>query len=206
MIKRGSLEELERFTKMVSTDRVTFVNELESVLRMALQSGDMTFSSDGSEERTVSQGAPITNEILLQIMSLEKLHLGLDFSGSPFGNEGLRSFGEGLKALKSVAQLSVDFSCCESIGDEGLRSFGEGLKALKSIAQLKLNFYQCYSVGDEGLRSFGEGLKALKSVAQLQLHFSRCDWIRPGLPGSGGTGTAQASQAVVVLVPPRLPR
>ena len=37
VIKRGSLEELERFTKMVSTDRVTFVNELESVLRMAIQ-------------------------------------------------------------------------------------------------------------------------------------------------------------------------
>eukprot|EP00825_Cyclidium_porcatum_P018976 TRINITY_DN215_c0_g1_i25.p2 TRINITY_DN215_c0_g1~~TRINITY_DN215_c0_g1_i25.p2 ORF type:complete len:116 (-),score=20.83 TRINITY_DN215_c0_g1_i25:238-585(-) len=77
------------------------------------------------------------------------------------------SFGESVKELKNLQQLTLDIRS-NSIGDNGAKYIGESVKELKNLQQLTLYFYG-NNIGDNGAKFIGESVKELKNLSQLNL-------------------------------------
>ena len=79
--------------------------------------------------------------------------------------------GQGLKELKQLQHLEMNFSFCSKLAD--VSSIGQGLKELKNLQHMNINFSRCFQLAD--VSSIGQGLEELKNLRYMELDFRECD-------------------------------
>lgn len=101
-------------------------------------------------------------------------HLSLNLSYSYLGDKEVEIFSIGLKEMKNLSMLNVDFSHNHLITDKSVETFLHTLKGLlSSLTGLKLSFEACkevYNIGKEHLIT----LESFKVLSKYKLHYFQC--------------------------------
>ena len=86
-------------------------------------------------------------------------------------DKGLRNlYDEGIRNLKGLKALRLNFEGREQITNDGLKSLS--FEGPKNLSQLDLNFDWCKKITDEGLKILGSnGIKSLENLTSLYLSF-----------------------------------
>ena len=114
------------------------------------------------------------------------------WSNQNITDEGLKRLSsQGIKKMKELTILSLDFGGSSGLGDMGLETLStEGLKCLSNLKSLSVYFGGCPEIGDKGIESFSkEGLRNLPGLKNLKINLER-NWTitDEGLGILGGEG------------------
>lgn len=101
-------------------------------------------------------------------------YFSLSYPQETVNDKNLETFGESLKEIPSLQNLSLDFSCASLVTNQGVEGLACSIKTLMSLSGLKIWLRRNDNIDNKAIDQIAEILKSLPCLYSVDFNFQLC--------------------------------